>query len=248
MTQPTPRPVGPPLPRWALLAGSAFLVYHLSAVLLNALAAPSGPWPAMEGADMAMPPQGIALAHDRATLPYLRAIKQTHNFHFRSNRVGNPDAYLEFRLQEKDGSFGKTLRFPDPKAPYPIRQRQAALTRWVTDDQPVQPPEEKVAAPGTKVPEITIWEPVQNERRLNFAKIPAHEVRDYMRNGPLFRPSPWSLVVLRSMTRHLCKAYDADAAEVVRYSREPIPPTVLNERETPPEMEVLQSNYGRLTK
>jgi hypothetical protein len=232
-----------------MLAGSVLIVYHLGAVVVNAMAAPSGPWPMMEGADMAIPPQLAAMAHEKLALPYLRAIKQTHNYHFRTNRVGNPEAFLEIQLQEKDGSPGKTLRFPDPKAPSAVRQRQASLVRWFIDDQPVQPKDgESVRAPGAKVPEITIWEQVPNDRKLNLTKIPEHEARDYMKTGPLFKPTPWSLLVLRSLTRHLVITHDADSADIVRHSKEPIPPRILTERENPPDMEVLLSNYGRMSK
>src|SRR5262249_62173001 len=71
MTQPTPRPAGPPLPRGLLVAGRLLIGYHPGAVALNVLSAPSGPWPAMEGADMALPPQLAASAHAQLPLPYL---------------------------------------------------------------------------------------------------------------------------------------------------------------------------------
>jgi hypothetical protein len=247
MTQPTPRPAGPPAPRWLLAAGSLLIVFHLGSVLVNALAAPSGPWPAMEGAEMAMPPQLFALAQEKAALPYLRLLQLTHNFHFRTNRGGQPEAFLELALEDEAGEVMQTVRFPDPKAPAVVRRRQASLTRWLTDDQPVPPGStEKIPAPGERIPEIAIWEPVEDApRKLTLARVPENEVR---RDRQAFRPTEWSLIVVRAITRNVCREHGAARAEVVRHSREAIPVRVLFEREAPPENEDLQSSYGRLSR
>jgi hypothetical protein len=247
MTQPKPRVVGPPLPRWAAFVGSLLIVYHLGCVALNAMAATSGPWPNMEGAEMAMPPHAVAVAHEKAAMPYLKAIKQTHNYHFRTNRVGMPEAYLTIELLDKNGTSVKSLRFPDPKGPAALQERQAALVRWVVDDQPVQPKmTEGVAAPGGKVPTLTVWDNPQGEQRqLTLTEILENEVK---RDRPTFRPSPWSILVLRSLERHLCRAYGADSAEIVRHSREPVSHRILMEREVMIDTEELKSKYGRLPK
>ena len=60
-------------PRWTRFNGCGRL-YINCAVVVNAMAAPSGPWPAMEGADMAIPPQLAAMAHDG----FARAIVPSH--------------------------------------------------------------------------------------------------------------------------------------------------------------------------
>jgi hypothetical protein len=245
MTQPKPRVVGPPLPRWAAFVGSLLILYHLGCVALNAMAATSGPWPGMDGPDMAMPPQAVGMAHEKAAMPYLKAIKQTHNYHFRTNRVGVPEAYLKIKLVDKAGAEVKTLTFPDPKAPPAVRARQAALVRWVLDDQPVQAKmTEGVAAPGGVAPTLSVWEE-RKERELELTQIAENEVK---RDRPTFRPSPWSLVVLRSLARHLCRANDADGAEIERHSREPVSHRILMERDPNIEERELRSSYGRLPK
>lgn len=247
MTQPHSRTSPPPLPRWLMAAGSLLIAYHVLCVVLNVLAAPSGPWPSMDGADMSPPPQGFAVAHESISMGYLKGIKQTHNYHFRTNRVGFPGAYLQIDLEDSNGVVVKTLRFPDPKAPRSLQRKQEALVRWVIDDQPMQRDmTERIPAPNQKIKEATIWEPVEGEpRKLNLTRIPENEVPN---DRQVFRPSRWSLIVLGALARHLCRANDVATVSIARHSREPIPPRVLSERETPPEMEDLVSTYGRLPK
>jgi hypothetical protein len=252
MSQPKPRVAGPPLPRWVVIVGSVvgsvLILAHFGCVVLNVMAAPSGPWLGMDGPVMGMPPHGVGLANDKAALPYLRAIKQTSTYHFRSNRVGMPEAYLKIRLLDGSGGEVKELRFPDPKAPAEIQRRQASLVRWLTQDEPVQPKmTEGVAAPGMSAPMISVWEsPPGMDRKLVLTKILEQDIpRDGRR---MDKPSPWSLVVVRALERHLCREYGADRAEVVRVHRNPITHHVLIERDAPVDTGDVQSEYGRLPK
>jgi hypothetical protein len=234
------------LPWWAILAGSVPIVVHLAALVVHAAAAPSGPWPGMEGADMAPPPAFLQGADQSMALPYLARIKMTHNYHFPSNRTGLPEAFLEVRLLDAKGEALQTVHFPDPQAPPRVRQRQALAARWLIEDRPLERSSwgERIPAPNQKVPEVPVWAPVpEQERKLQLAWVPEHEVP---KDRPVFRPSDWSLVVVRSVARHLCKVHGAASAEVVRHSREAIPPRILFERELPPQMEELQSAFGRL--
>jgi hypothetical protein len=221
------------------------IVSHLGLVLTHVVAAPSGPWPTQEGPDNAPPPILVETAHDQLALPYLGWLKLTHNYHFPTNRVGQPEARLEVRLLDEDGQAFRTLSLPDPKAPARVRQRQALLASWLTEDQPVAPRQgERIPAPSQKVPTVSVWEPVPNENRLlHLGRVPENELP---RDRPVFRPSVWSLVLVRSLARHLCRSHGAQHAEITRRSREAIPPRVLFAPEAPPEMEDLQSVYGRL--
>src|SRR5262249_17355408 len=151
----------------------------------------SGPWPMGEGPDMAPPPIMVETAQQQLALPYLSWLKLTHNYHFPSNRVGLPEAFLEVNLLDEEGEVLQNLRFPDPKAPTSVRRRQALATRWLIEDQPVAPRQgERIPAPGSKVPEVSIWEQVPGEtRRLSLEKVPENEIP---RDRPVFRPSAWS--------------------------------------------------------
>jgi hypothetical protein len=103
---------------------------------------------------------------------------------------------------------------------------------------------EKIPAPNREVPKVPIWEGEEgNERKLTLTWVPENEIP---RNRPVFRPSEWSLIVVKSLGRYLAREHGAARAEVVRKSREPIPPRVLQEREAPPPQEDLVSSYGRL--
>ena len=52
------------VPRWLVYPASALLLFHLGAVLANALAAPSGPWLTTRGSEMP-PPQLLARLSER---------------------------------------------------------------------------------------------------------------------------------------------------------------------------------------
>src|SRR5438270_7617046 len=99
---------GERLPRWAVWLGSAAIAYHLFAVVIGALMAPSGPWPSMEG--MSLPPQLVRSIDEPITRPYLKLVKLTHNYHFGSNRPAMEAAELEFQLLDGTGKEIKTVR------------------------------------------------------------------------------------------------------------------------------------------
>jgi hypothetical protein len=173
---------------------------------------------------MSPPPPAVASANDGLAQPYLRAVKLTHNYHFASNRVGNPDAYLVVHLEDGDGKHLRTVCVPDPNAPPYVQRRQALLLRFLVDDQPVQPPtSERIYPPGQTPPRLSIWE-MNEPGRLHLAEIAEMEVP---RNRPVFRPSDWSLIVVRSCARHLCRVHGAERAHVVRYSRDAVHPSIL---------------------
>ena len=179
-------------------------------------------------------------------LPYLAGVKMTHNYHFFSNRPGMPEAVLEVRLLDAKGVVFKTVPFPDPQASALVRQRQALATHWLIDDRPVERSSwgERIPAPNQKIPETPLWAAVPDqERKLQLTWAPENEVP---KDRLVFRPSEWSLLLVRSFARHLCRLHGADSAEVVRRSREAIPPRILFERELPPQMDDLQSHFGRL--
>jgi hypothetical protein len=245
MTPPISPPDRVPVPRWAVLAGSLLIILHLGTVAVHVVAAPSGPWPGMDGSEPAPPPQFSQYADENLAVPYLTRIKLTHNYHYPSNRVSMPGAYLEFRLQDREGEVIKTVRLPDPNASAAVRGRQALAVRWFTDDRPIQPPQgEKIPPPGGKIPDVDTWVQVEDEMR-KLKLTPVSEIL-VDRTRPVLGPTKWSLLVLESLARHLCRENGADSVEVVRKSREAIPPRILFEREVPPLMDLLESNYGRL--
>jgi hypothetical protein len=206
-----------------VVLGSLAIAFHLLAVTLGVLAAPSGPWPAMDGVNLATPPQFAFSAH-ALVRPYLQLVKMTHNYHFLTNRPGAPGAYFEARLWDAAGQELATVRFPDASANLWVRHRQGLLARALADDQPVMPPQgEVIAPPQQQVPTVPIWDMVEN-RRLTIRRVPEHLIP---RDRPVFSPSEWSLLLARSYGRYLCRAHGAASAEVVRHTRDPIPPAVM---------------------
>jgi hypothetical protein len=212
------------VPRWLVVVGSSAIVLHLLAVAVNVLAAPSGPWPSMEGSSMAPPPQ---FAYGLGTLgpsSYLRTVKLTHNAHFASDRTWGPGVRLEIRLKDDNGQEVATVTVPDPQANPWARHRQSLLAQALGDDQPAAPPQSEVlAAPNREVPTVPIWDMSDNNKQA-LKVTPQHEIP---RDRPVSRPSEWSLLVARSYARHLCRAHGAASAEIVRVHKDAIPPFVL---------------------
>lgn len=235
----------PPIPRSLAALASLAIVFHIGSILTNVLAAPSGPWPTPSGGEMASPPQ-LAQSINRELSPdYLQPLKLTHNYHFPSNMPGRPGVWFEVRLWDKSGRELKTLRFPDTAASAALWRRHSVLAQALADDRPVEPPTgELVAAPGRKVPAVPIWDLASNGE-LRLKTVPGHLVP---RDRPVYRPSDWSLVLARSYVRHLCREQGAAKGELIRHTREAIPPTVLFEKEVPPDaFRELISHFGEVT-
>jgi hypothetical protein len=232
------------LPPWLIVLGSAAVAAHLAAVVVLVLAAPSGPWPSPFGGSMAEGPEFARGLSTWTTRYYLAPLKMTHNYHFLSNRPGPPGAAFEVRLKDEGGRHLGTVRIPDPGANFWVRHRQGLLAQALADDRPVRAGgSEVVAAPGRPVPVVAVWVPGE-DGMLRVRPVPEHLVP---RDRPVFRPSEWSLVLARSYVRHLCRVYGAAAGELVRHTREPVPPAVLSGDEQPPDAFVeLLSNFGEL--
>lgn len=238
---------GGALPRWLTIVVSVAIVFHLSTLVIKVLAAPSGPWFTPEGPSLAAPPQlGFAL-NEHVGRHYLRTMKMTHNYHFMSNRGSMPRAYLTVRLYDEDGTTRETLRFPDPDAGRLVRGWQDLVTRWLVDDQPIQAAQgEYIPAPNQGVPLVPIWEAAGPDRQLLLRSVPEHLIP---RDRPVMKPSDWSMILVRSYARYLCRTTGAAQVEIVRHSREPIPPMALFARDLRSDtFEELQCNYGRLSK
>src|SRR5258708_3669031 len=90
------------LPRWLIILASAGIAFHLFALVVLVIAAPSGPWPTSFGPSPDMPPmfaQEIiefprpkarpepGERYSSALRSYLEALHMTHNYHFSSNRT-----------------------------------------------------------------------------------------------------------------------------------------------------------------
>src|SRR5262245_54737127 len=150
----TPSDPPRPLPRWLILGGSLALGFHLFAIGILVLAAPSGPWQTQFGPSMALAPQFAGAINQVTTGYYLEPLALTHNYHLATNRTGLPAVYFEVRLFDAKGNQVKTVTVPDKRANFWVRHRQELLAQGLADDQPVQPPRgEVIAAPGEKLKE-----------------------------------------------------------------------------------------------
>jgi hypothetical protein len=201
---------------------------HLLAIVLLVLGAPSGPWPVDEGYGYATPPHFV-----QETLPYferyLVGTKFTHNYHFLENDVArlekdHLETEFEVHLRDQEGKEIKTLRFPDKNATGMVRHRQGILASSLYADEMVEPrPGEFVPAPDQPIPVVTIWDST-GPRSAKLGTVQEHLIP---RDRPVSAPSKLSMVLARSYARYLCREHNADSAEIVRYTRQLIPPDAL---------------------
>lgn len=245
MSQPQANPARA-LPAWLVLLGSAAVAFHLFALGVLAVAAPSGPWPGANGTIMGMEPPFAAAVSAVTTREYLAPLKMSHNYHFAASRPGLPAATFEVRLKDAKGQPLQTLTFPDEHANCWLRHRQALLAAQLADDVPIPPRQgEVIPPPGAHVPNVRYWDAAE-DGGLRLKEVPEHLVP---RDRPVFRPSEWSLVLARSYVRHLCREHGAASAELVRRTREPIAPDLLFADEPPPAaFDTLVANFGEFSR
>jgi hypothetical protein len=237
-----------PLPRWLAVLASLVLVFHLSALLVRSLAATSGPWPTPMGANVIPPPPFAVSLYRGVAGDYLKALQMTHNYHFPTNRPGQPGLTFEARLKDDAGHEFASLTFPDKNANFYLRHRQTLLANALSMDEPVVPPQmEVIPAPNRAAPSVWLWEPVPNTaNRLQLVNVPQHLIP---RDRPVMHPSAVSWLFVQSYARYLCRAHGAASVQIIRHHADPIPPDVLTTDNIPADAfdEVL-SNYGEFTR
>ena len=215
------RTAGQP-PSFVMVVGSLAITFHLGAVIVHALAAPSGLWPGMDGPSMAGPP-AFAQSLDESLAPaYLKPLKLAHNYHFAGNRPVGPGVFIDIKLKNAQGEVVTTIRWPDPAANAWIRYLQGVFVQGLVPDQPIAPPQgEAVPAPHQQPRIVRIWE---GDQSLRLSQVAEHLIP---RNRPVYSPTDWSMVLVHSCARYLCRRYGAASAEVIRHSREAMSPLAL---------------------
>jgi hypothetical protein len=247
------------LPRWLVAAGSAAIIVHLAAILVPILDVQSGPWVTNEGPRPAEAPHfahaaaGLATAH----ADYLRV---AHSYHFVSNRPGDlPGVEFDVRLKNDKGEVIDTLHFPDRNANPWVRHRQEVLASSLALDLPIEQQGAERLYAG-EVPKVPLWAlpnedfksgvpppPPQGDRNppLHLQAVDQNRLPRYPGR---MRPSEWSLILARSYARYLCATHGAASAEIVRRTKQPIPPAVLFGNETPPAaFNELEANFGGMS-
>jgi len=229
-----------PARKLLMVAASLAILFHFGAVIIHALAAPSGPWP---DANMASAPSFARALDEPLVQGYLKPLKLTHNYHFPSNRPIVPGVYLQVTLKDSKGETQKTLVFPDPESNAWVRYLERLFAQGLVPDQPIAPPQgEEIPAPHQQVRTVTIWD---GEQPLRLHQVPEHLVP---RNRPVYGPTDWSMVLVNSYARYLRRKLGAASVEVVRHSRDVVPPTVLlTENPGPMAFKDLLASYGDIS-
>jgi hypothetical protein len=226
MSQAMPAAAGR-VPPWVVGAGSLAICLHLGLVGINALAAPSGPWPRQEGPPEFAGPPAFAQAVVQVAEPYyLSPLKLNMNYHFESNRTELPAAYIVAHLKDAQGNVFRTIRLPDPDANPWVRHRQERLAWYLTNDgQPLI-----LQAPNVP-PEMFEVFVEKGNHHWQFMSISEN---DLPRGRPIPRPSQFSFLFANAYARHLCREQEAARVEIVRHTKKAIPPTVAFREPAPP--------------
>jgi hypothetical protein len=235
------------LPRWLVVAGSILIVCHLIAVASAVLATVSGPWVTFEGPSLSPPPSFARAINDVSGRYYLKNLKLGDNYHFASNAPGPPGVFVEVRLKDASGQLLKTIRIPDARTNPSVRYWQALVVQGLAPDQLVPPPAgESVAAPRKTLETIPIWDPGEGGT-LTIHRVPEHLIP---RDRPaVYRPTEWSLVLARSISRYLCRVHGAASAEFLRHTRESYHPALwFMEDVQPGAFNELVASYGEMPK
>jgi hypothetical protein len=227
-----------------IAVGSLAILFHLGAVVVHALAAPSGPWPSMDGPARADPPLFTQSLDESLTQDYLKPLKLLHNYHFMGNRPTVPGVSLEVKLKDAKGELLTTCRFPDPTANPWVRHLQSLFAQSLVPDQPITPRQgEEIPAPHQQVRKVSIWD-IAPDQSLRLNQVPEHLIP---RNRPVYAPTEWSLVLVHSYVRYLCRTHGAASAEVVRHSRESISPMAFLMGNSPIAFGDVTVNYGDIS-
>ncbi len=233
-----------PLPVWLKIGGSIFAVWHVAAVALLAIGAPSGPWMHPRfGFVQADGPRFAAVVNNSFTYPlYLEPLRMSHNYHFESNRLQVPASYLEVHLKDELGKV-TMVKIPDDKANFWVRHRQAVLAKSLANDLPPMqrdPTPKLLPAGQEEVKDVEVWEPGPN----NIMTI-ALETRSDAQKKQSARPAPLSKVLAESYMRYLCKEHKAVSAELVRCTQpQPIPTWLFMPSIPPEDFAVLKHHFG----
>jgi hypothetical protein len=235
--------------------GSLVLIAHFGALAVRLLAAPSGPWFGPEGESMADPP-AFAQGLDEPAQGYLKLLRLTRNDRMPGNNPAAPGVRLEIRLKDAKGEVFKTLKFPesDPNDHSWVhdnswvRHRQELFAQELVPDRRVAPLQgEAIPAPNQSVKLVYIWD-VKSDDSLQLVQVPEHLIPRNRGEG-VFGPTRWSLVLVRSLARHLCRAHGAASAEVIRFSRNPIHPSAFLMGGPPPAAFAdLIASYGEMSR
>jgi hypothetical protein len=220
-----------PLPRWLMVAGSLWIAFHLLSVAVMIIAARSGPWPSPFGPSTQEPPPFVwnrnswGAELNQLTFDYLQPLHLATSYHFSSNRTDLPAVRFEVRLKDADGNVYQTLTFPDKDASFWIRHRESLLAENLGGDEP--PPmtsPNTLPAPGEQVERVLIWEEEKGNRVFKLRSRPVSEINQ---NRAVNGPNGWSRLLARSYVRYVLRHHGAESAELVRHSRDVIPPVVL---------------------
>jgi hypothetical protein len=244
-----PRSNDPALPpAWVMILASLAIGFHLFCAGVTTLAFESGPWPVPGGeqpVDVATAPYFAAISNQVA-LPYQRALKATHSFHFPSTRQEQQDVSMEAVLRDSEGKPVKRLSFPNKDVPHQIYARQSMLMHQLASDIPL-PPQGAIVLPGAgqALPTVRWWHQ-ESDTQFVLKKDNPNAVP---RNQRLDQPSNAQFLLVNSFARFISRNNEKARVEVIRLWQPPLQPFILLNRDIDPApmLRRNQSSYGELS-
>jgi hypothetical protein len=213
-----------PVPRWLMLVGSVGIAFHLVAVVVMVLASRSGPWPSPYGPSNQEPPPFAVAINDYTGRYYLQPLQLVHNYHFISNRTDLSSVRFEVRLKDAKGDVIETLQFPEEGANFWVRHRQGLLAHNLADDQLVESNRQNTLNPEGQVERLLIWRQSKPGGEFTLQSVPVSSLK---RTQMEEAPSAWAQLLAKAYVRYLVQKRGADSGELIRHSRNPVPPIVV---------------------
>lgn len=233
-----------PLPVWLMALGSLFVLGHFIIIGARVLNVQSGPWPTPYGESTALPPQFATSITVPAFNSYLVPLHMTHDYHFMTNEVSEPEAKLEVRLFDSAGKLKETVHLPGETSNPWLAYRYRLLSLAVLRDNPVQRNFNESVNPKDKVGNVEIWGQPDAKGISRLTRVSEQEIPQTGAS----QPRPFTKVVVQSYISYLCKEHGASSGELIRRSKQAVQPSLLLLQEIPRlPFDELAVSFGKMT-
>jgi hypothetical protein len=235
---------------------SVIIFVHFTAIAVNMLAEPSGPWPTLDGmgVGLADSPAFITEGMAETARQYAMAVRLGETGRFPSNRLQPLQVHLEAILYDDKGEKIGERILPDPNAAPWNRNREQIIAQALANDiMRPNPGTEAIPPAGQDPVKVPVWRPAKpNDPVQQLTQVPVH-LLTRPPDPPDWGPSEWGLNLSRSYAVYLCRSTGAASVEIRRHWRyQPAPFMIQSDsgKLGPGELEQLGeriSSYGKVS-